>query len=346
MLPTRLTDNMLVHISSNNEVLSMFRQTPAGDGVWDGVRFVAEDPDLQADWFIGFDETARDCKTKVPLERRILFLTEPPTIKYYPRHFLKQFGHLVCSVVPSTAEGPATISSCGLPWMYGLYQKPVPMPWQRLVAGSQVAKTGEISVVCSTKKMNLNQHRRLRFLGMLKEALGDRLTFFGRGSNPIEDKSDAINSFRYHLVLENNLIDNGWTEKLADPILGGAFPIVSGGENLAEYFDPAGFRLIDTRKPRAAVEAVLKILDEDPFPSAQVAMADNKRRLMMQHQFFPIAVNVIRTLEAQEAVAPVQLETPAAFRTAAKPKWKKIASVPRPLRPVLRDLYLTVAERG
>ncbi|MBD8891924.1 hypothetical protein [Roseibium litorale] len=337
---------MLVHVSSIHDIRRIFRQTPGNDGIWEDFRFVTGDTEHQADWFIGYDEPVPGCLTHLPLERRILITSEPYTIKYYPPVFLQQFGTVVSMAPIRGVSGRMVLGTGGLPWMYGLDQKPAPMPWQELVAGSQVAKTGEMSVVCSTKKMNLNQHRRLRFLGMLKEALGDRLTLFGRGSNPIEDKSDAINSFRYHLVLENNLIDNGWTEKLADPILGGAFPIVSGGENLADYFDPEGFRLIDTRKPRAAVETVLRILEEDPFEGAQAAMAENKRRLMMQHQFFPIAVNLIRTLAAHETQAPQRLPALKGFRSAAKPQWKKIVSVPKPLRPVLRDLYLSAAERG
>ena len=337
---------MLVHLSSNNEIRSMFRQTPSGDGLWDEVRFVTEDPDFEADWLVAFDETARDCRTRVPRERRVLFLTEPPTIKYYPRHFLDQFGHLLCAVVPPTARRPATLSSCGLPWMYGVNRKPDPLTWQELLEAAQGPKTGELSVVCSTKKMNLNQHRRLRFLSMLKEALGDRLTLFGRGFNPIDDKSDAIDGFRYHLVLENNLIDNGWTEKLADPLLGGAFPIVSGASNLEDFFDPAGFRSINTQRPREAVETVLQILEEDPFATAQAAMAENKRRLMHDHQFFPIAVKLIRSLATSEAMAAPRLDKPVDFQTAAKPAWKKMLALPRPLRPLARDLYLSLAERN
>ena len=117
------------------------------------------------------------------------------------------------------------MSQVALPWMYGLdFERPQEAyQWDALAADRAVPHKGELSVVCSTKNMNINQSRRIRFLSMLKEALGDRITLYGRGFRPIADKREAIDGYRYHLVLENNLLKDGWTEKLADPILGGGF---------------------------------------------------------------------------------------------------------------------------
>jgi hypothetical protein len=340
----------VVHLSSNNELSKIFRQTPNNDGVWEDYRFVQTDPDGRADWFVAYDEPKSGVMTTLPRARRVLFMSEPKTIKYYPKAYVEQFGAIVTILPDERFSGRQFVTNNALPWMYGMDlgsygESTYCRNWEELQRGPQAKKTGLISVVCSKKQMNLNQARRLRFLDMLKEALGDRLTVYGRGFNPISDKAEAIDGYRYHLALENNLLENGWTEKLADPILGGAFPIVSAGPGLERFFNPEGFRRIDTTRPRAGVQEVLRVLEEDPAASAQEAMSENRLRLMETHQFFPLCVRVLKDL-AGEPEASERLSEPHRFIVADKPKWRKLVGIPKPLRKPLRKAYLAAFERG
>lgn len=340
------TIKMRIQIASIHPIPAWFRQTPGHDGVWEDAHFVPHDAAGAAEWLIVYDEAPAGFTTTLPRERRILFRSEPESIKHYPRAYLDQFGWFV-SISPMPAYGDRVfVTTPALPWMYGLDLggSGNHMPWQALLSARNAPPRGEISVVCSTKAMNLNQMRRLRFLEMLREALGERLHLFGRGFSPINDKAEGITGFRYHLVLENNLLDHGWTEKLADPILAGAFPIVSGGRNLAQYFDPEGFASIDTTRPRAAVEDVLRLLAEDPAARAGAAMAANKQRLMAEHNFFPHARGIIRQIEAK-GVAGATPVAPVALFAPARSKLDKLFSLPKVLRKPLRSLYLSLAER-
>lgn len=339
----------IIQLTSNNDLKSFRRQTPEGDGIWENCKFDLVDGRHQADWLVAYDEPHPDCQTNLPKSRRILFRTEPLSIKYYSADFINQFGTVVAIHKDPAFSGETIISQTCLPWMYGLdfSNQGDALQWDDLKNTPCHAPKGEISVVCSTKNMNINQSRRIRFLGLLKEALGDRLTIYGRGHIPIADKKEAIDGYRYHLVLENNLLAHGWTEKLADPILAGAFPISAGATDLPDYFNPQGLASIDITKPKEAVLNVLDILKNDPARSSQEAMIENKKRLLFEHNMFPLCCRVIKNLAKNQGSQTFQLlDNFESFVPNIKPKWKQLLGIPKPLRPVSRKLYLSLAERG
>lgn len=341
-----LLTKTIIHLTSNNDLKSFIRQTPAGDGIWDDYQFDFVNGRHDADWLIAFDEPHRECQTDLPKSRRILFRTEPQSIKFYSADFLNQFGTIVAIDASPSFHGTTILSQTALPWMYGLdFSNPgKALQWDALRTNRPHTAKGEISVVCSTKNMNINQSRRIRFLGLLKEALGERLTIYGRGFEQIADKKEAIDGFRYHLVLENNLLADGWTEKLADPILGGVFPISAGAPNLNDYFDPQGFASIDITKPKQAVIQVLNILEQDRAAVAGAAMAENRRRLMFEHNMFPLCCKIIEQLQQKQETSILRPGKMYSFYPNIKPAWKKLLAIPKPLRPKVRKLYLSLTE--
>ncbi len=347
---------MLIQIASIHQLSMWFRQTPDDDGDWNGVRYTFDAAGDCTDFLVVYDEAPAGFTTRLPRSRRILFLSEPQTIKRYPQPYLDCFGTVV-----SISDQPGYLGNLirhnpALPWLYGLDINNPDGPqnflrWNALERAETAAHPtrGELSVVCSTKTMNLNQARRLRFLEMLKRRLGDQLAIFGRGFNPIEDKAEGLDGFRYHLVLENNLLEHGWTEKLADPILAGCFPIVSGGDNLGMYFNPGGFRTINTRRPREAVETVLAILKEDPKRQAADFMQHNKQRLMHEHNFFAVCSRIALGQSNGAHTGATDkglLDKPAAIPRPVRSRMDKLLSLPKPLRKPLRWLYLNLAERA
>nr|WP_321461264.1 hypothetical protein [uncultured Cohaesibacter sp.] len=339
----------IIQLTSNNDIKCFLRQTPEGDGIWQDYEFKINEKTPDAEWLIAFDEPARDCVTDLPKTRRILFRTEPQSIKFYSAEFLNQFGTIVAIDKDTAFNGKTIISQVGLPWMYGLdfAKQNEAYQWTDLCRNHQPPIKGEISVVCSTKNMNINHSRRLRFLAMLKEALGDRLTIYGRGFQPIADKREAIDGYRYHLVLENNLLPHGWTEKLADPILGGVFPISAGAPDLGSFFNLDGLAMIDITKPQKAVAQVVSILEQDPASHASEAMNENKQRLLNEHNLFALIARIIdESADQAEYRNHCPLEHAYAFQPNKKPQWRKMLSIPKPIRPIARNLYLKLFERG
>ena len=197
------------------------RQTEDGSGRMGDVRFVLEEKDGSTPWLVVFDEPPAGAATRVPRERRVLFVTEPPEIKRYPRSYLGQFG-----------------------------------------------------TVISTKTATEAQRRRIRFVRRLKDILGDDLDVFGRGFRPVSDKAEAIAPYAYHLVLENNYIDNFWTEKLADAWIGWALPLYLGAPNLAAACGlPDGFVALDPDDEEGNLARIAQCLGRPLWEERREALA-------------------------------------------------------------------------
>lgn len=331
----------------------LLRQSREGDGCWDDIRLApGNGTGEDADWLVVYDQPPRGLATRLPRERRIVFLPEPVSIKHYDPAFISQFGIAVTSSPLPGFDGEALHMQPSSPWFYGtglgasaggatrlgfaeLAARPVPCEPAR----------GLISAVCSTKTLNRNQVRRLRFLRRAKAILGEQLDIYGRGFREVADKAEGLDGYRYHLVLENNLDPHCWTEKLADPLLAGTYPIIAGGPGVETYFDPLGFTALDITRPRTALKTLLDVLEADPVsrPEVQEAMRENRRRLMEEHQVFPVLQKVIA---GRGEGAPTLLAEAEAIRPPARAPYRRLTQALRPFRRAADRLHVELFERG
>ena len=159
------------------------RQTQDGQVAMGRVQFAlaaqsAEPPTPQAEsWLVVFDEAPAGFCTTTPRERRILFVTEQPEIKKYPRSYLGQFGTVVSPYDFRSAERRSMVM--GNPchnWYLGASQTTgkYVSTFARLDEFRPMPhKTGLISVVCSHKTAIEAQRASLKLVRLLKEQLGD-----------------------------------------------------------------------------------------------------------------------------------------------------------------------------
>ena len=261
------------------------RQTQDGQAAMGSVQFslapqsAAPSTPQAESWLVVFDEAPAGFGTTTPRERRILFVTEPPEIKKYPRSYLAQFGMVVSPYdFRSVERRSMVIGNPCLNWHFGVSHasgkyvstfgcldelRHMPMP----------QKTGLISVVCSNKTATEAQRARLALVRLLKEQLGDVLHVYGRGFNPVDDKMSAIAPYKYHVVLENNLLPYFWTEKLSDAWLGWSLPLYLGAPNLGSVCPAAGFVSLPANGPEACAQTVLQALDSQLWEARQAELA-------------------------------------------------------------------------
>lgn len=275
-----------------------FRQTPAGDGVWQDIRYDFAPDALPARWLVAIDQPLEGSFTFVPKERRIFFATEPPEVTHYSASFLNQFAYVVSPMSHPGYRGTHMIGQPGLVWFYGSpvganAQAGKTLGWQEL-ANNSPQKTANLSVICSTKARTTAQRQRLALVDQLRRDMSDEISFFGRGSNPISDKAEAIAPFRYHIVLENNHIPHFWTEKLADAYLGDSFPLYVGCHNLDAYFPVQSFKYLVADDPEKAVRSIREAVDADLWSKNRASLLEARRRLMQEHNFFALTDRIIR----------------------------------------------------
>ena len=292
------------------------RQTQDGQGSFGPVQFaLATQPDsaLMAPangevWLVVFDEAPAGFCTTTPRERRILFVTEPPEIKKYPRSYLGQFGTVVSPYdFRSVERRSMVISNPCLNWHFGVSRTPTGYASRFANLGElrdmpMPTKTGLISVVCSNKTATAAQRARLVLVNLLKDRLGDALHVYGRGFNPVDDKMAAIAPYRYHVVLENNYLPNFWTEKLSDAWLGWSLPLYLGAPNLGEACPAAGFAPLpapapaelSAGKPEACVQAVVQALEARLWDERQTELAQCRSWMMETTNVFAQAARMLQ----------------------------------------------------
>jgi len=273
----------------------LMRQTVNSSGRWKQLSFnTTSDARIASNFLFAVSQGFSTCHTYIPRNRRIILLTEPPEVKVYPLAYIKQFGTVVSPMPqPNGYNGRFIRTSPALPWHYGLDFSTsggpqVNLDWAQLEHGPKHPKIRQLSVICSTKTKTRQQRQRLDFVAYLQDKLGDQVNVFGRGHREVSDKAEAIAPYRYHIVLENNVMEHFWTEKLADSYLGGAFPFYAGAPGLSRYFPKESFMPIDIREPAKALHIIRTEMCASRYEVSSRALAEAKRRVMHDHNLFSV----------------------------------------------------------
>ncbi len=273
---------LLVRINMDAAPRGIELLTPAGSLRWGRARFdLNPPPGGHADFAVVLFN-ARPYDSFVAAPQNTLFIAgEPLQKKVYPKRYYRQFGHVVDSHTESH-HPHLHVSALGLNWhvgldrTYGGYR----YGYDFLSELRPTTKQNRISVVCSNASKTEGQRQRLALLNELKRRLGDRLVHFGRGFMPIDDKMEAILPYRYHLVLENCIQPNYWSEKLADAYLGWAFPVYLGCPNVAEYLPEEAFISINGMQVEAVAQCIDALLDTPLSNFQQSALAEARQRIL------------------------------------------------------------------
>jgi hypothetical protein len=285
-------------LRSQHDFNAHLRQTGNGRGTHSGITCVLTPSDTST-WLVVYDTIAVAEPTHIPKERRVLFVSEPPGFKIYDPTFTNQFGIAVSPFKLDGYQGHWIESQSALPWFYGApltnwrFQPRLTLADLQTLSVPQ-NKQARLSVVCSTKSKLPKHKQRLAFLDALKTAMPDRVDIFGTGFQPIADKADAIDPYRYHLVLENNDIPHFWTEKLADCYLGFALPVFSGCANVTAYFSAdALVRLPDLTNHSASIAVIKDLLDRDPWADHLNAIITARTKLIEDYNLFSVIISLI-----------------------------------------------------
>jgi hypothetical protein len=277
----------LIQFVANGYSAEFLRQTPQGSGVWKDLKFVASTENIGADWLIVYDNEGGVGETRVPKERRVIFLSEPPEIKNYYSWFVNQFGIVVSPMRPNKFKGVWIQRQGALPWH-------LKSSYDELQTANYETKTADISVVCSSARKIDGHRRRFEFVSKLKEIFQDRLHWYGRGVRDIANKTDAIAPYRYSIAIENNYIEHFFTEKISDVYLGYAFPFYAGGPNLDRYFDPKSFEYVDLDDPLGAAKRIEQALETGLFEDRLPLIREARRKVLDEYNVFNEAWKIVR----------------------------------------------------
>jgi hypothetical protein len=98
-------------------------------------------------------------------------------------------------------------------------------------------KSKLVSIIASEKNQTLGHQLRHQVVSKYQNQIDG---IFGRHYNFIENKIDGLRDYRFHIVIENAMVDDYFTEKLIDAFITGCVPIYYGTKNIGNYFDIRG----------------------------------------------------------------------------------------------------------
>jgi len=278
----------------------IIRQSPGQSGIWNNYRFFCNTQVKRCDyWFVQEGLNSKKDSTICPKEHTIFIACEPPTLKTYKTEFLRQFAAVITSNVKIDHPNPI-FQQPGLPWHVGRRQKDhvnieFTKDYDELKAMTSISKTKLLSVVSSSKQMSEGHRRRYEFAKRLKVHFGDKIDLFGRGLNEIEDKWDALATYKYHVAMENSMVNDYWTEKLSDAFLAGCHPLYHGCPNIDRYFDPSSLTLIDINQPDKAIAVIERCIEQNSYESSQQKIWEAREKVLDTYNLFALIADYIST---------------------------------------------------
>jgi hypothetical protein len=103
-------------------------------------------------------------------------------------------------------------------------------------------KTKLISMISSGKDWISGHRFRLEIV----KNISTKIDFFGRDTNPIDRKEDALNEYMFSIAMENCKKDYYFTEKLIDCFRTKTIPIYWGCPSIGNFFDVNGILTFNT----------------------------------------------------------------------------------------------------
>lgn len=286
------------------------RQFPRREPVWGNCRFLFDPDERTYDWLVVFDDLPRrEGKGKYsaaeelacPPEHTLFITREPSSVTAYGSVFLNQFGTVLTGQEDWAIRHPGKIhSQPALNWFYGLGKNHA-LDYDHMVANPPAEKSDIISTVCSAKaQKHTLHHQRVQFIEQIGQQLPE-LTRFGRGIREMDDKAEALDSFRYHIAIENHICPHWWTEKLSDAFLGLTLPFYCGAPNAADYFPEKSFIPIDIRDVDGSLKIIRDAIENNEYEKRLPAIQEARRLVLEKYNTFAVLSDIIESRHNPEA---------------------------------------------
>lgn len=291
-----MTKNIYIKFIGTYGDQRWLRQFPSNTSVWGECKFILDPSGGGYDWLVVYNDlpaNISDIQFPCPKENTILVTTEPSSIKAYGNAFTAQFGHVLTSQPEWALPHRNRIySQPALQWFYGMGSEHL-VSYDEMVANPPLEKTQIISTVCSTKQQTHTLHqKRYHFTQELKKRIPE-LDIYGHGVRPMADKAESLDSYRYHVAIENFIGLHHWTEKLSDPFLGVTLPFYCGCPNASDYFPEESFMPIDINDVDGASEIIRKAMRDGEYEKRLPYIMEARRRVLEEYNIFAVLSRLI-----------------------------------------------------
>lgn len=252
--------------------------------------------DIEWDMVVIFEAINKIRTIKCKKGALVFIAGEPPMVSIFTSSFLKQFDTIFISNPKIKNSKNIIRKQFFNDWHFGFdnSEKKHVFTFEELSQMKIPNKTKNISVITSSLAVLPFHLKRLDFINKVKDVFGDKIDYFGKGFNFVNDKKDAILPYRFHLCIENTCINDLWTEKFADPLLGFSIPIYIGCTNMEQYFPNDSFYFLNINDINGSINILNEILS-DPV-NCYNRKLDNlimaRNLLLNNYNIYPTLVNL------------------------------------------------------
>jgi hypothetical protein len=309
----------LVRICSNYDISNILRQTPGSHRTWDGVRFTI-DPVSECDYLVIFNNCQLDpVAVRCPAAHLWAVMQEP----YIPNLFDWMIeGHEPFARVfthhPPSGEPKYVRSHPALPWF-------VNKTFDELIDAVPQQKGERISFITSNLTWLPGHRNRTALRHYLAQQEDLPVDIYGHGIRFIADKWDGLAPYRFALAIENSNSADYWTEKVTDCFLSWTVPLYDGCTNLEDYFPAESFIRIDASDPATVADCLRRLSTEQEWSRRLPAIAEARRRILMEYQIFPFLCRAIREY-GDQTTARDSIVVPGYSRTFWKHRVRHLAA--------------------
>ena len=314
----------------------VLRQTPNGDGVWGDYKFYINEDVDECDYWVVFSKGIKNNESSKVLKNYIiLIIGEPSSVYHFSYGFLKRFN-LVISCDTKIKHHNVLFDHPFMPWWVGVnntHISHIKVSDQNKVLAKKESlkqtlsvdlkyfdfihknnsKIKLLSVITSNKVITKGHRDRLKFVEQLKNHFGDKIDIYGRGFNDVSDKRQAIQDYKYHIVIENFSSPYYWTEKLSDAFLCDAYPLYYGCKNLANYFSVNSFSYIDIYDIDRSIKIIEDAINNNFYEKNINSINEAKMMILEKYNIFPEIIRYIRLRDHKHNPKIIQLRSDKTF---------------------------------
>lgn len=270
----------LVKVSAKSEnAQNLLMQSPNNSGIWGDVTFYINDDTCQkCDYWIIYNDLDKTEQCIVD-PRNIWLIDVPPYVgKIINQYFLNQFAHIITPAELTNLKGKIhnvfvpEIWNCGKDYTT-LLNEPFPN------------KKTPLSVI----SYNLYENT-LDFLIALRNQID--ITVYG--ATPLvnyENDYDIMNVSKYHIVLENEIIDNNWSAALSRCYLNWTYPIYYGGD-ISNFFDSTMYFSIDINDVTNSINNIETFIRTNNYVQSVQYIMKARHSILNEYNFYPYMLNI------------------------------------------------------
>jgi len=289
----------------------LLRQTPGGHGIWKNCKFVVNEPVKNCDWWFvchgsGLSEKESTC---CPPDHVVYISMEPTEgVSGCKSEFIAQFSQVV--MTDRNFSHKQITYSNGMTWWVGIrvvhdgthhFDPVYRYGYDQFMAMDGIPdKYNKFSLIVSQKTSLPGHRKRLEFVEkLMNHPISEFIDVYGSGHRQVEDKWDAIAPYKYHIVLENNVIPDYWSEKLGDAYLGFSYPIYYGCPNISKYFDDKSLQVVDIKDFDDVVNKLENLLRSDVYEKSYESIKSSRAKILNDYNIFELMDRLSKNNEGE-----------------------------------------------